>query len=134
MNKKIGLTLIILGFGSIILNSIGLEFKILFWLGEGYLFKLLIGLAGLVLYLDKVTTNILPFGLQKENYKWILIGLAVNILGFVLMIGGGSADKTVFLEEEIFSHRRITLAPALVVAGYIIILYGIMKKTKTNNA
>lgn len=78
--------------------------------------------------------NAIPFGLKKENYKWILIGLAINILGFILMIGGGSPDKTVFLEDEIFSHRRITLAPALVVAGYVVILYGIMKKTKSNNA
>lgn len=72
----------------------------------------------------------IPFGLGKENYKWLLIGLAINILGFILMIGGGSADKSQFLTEEIFSHRRITLAPALVVLGYIIILYAIMKKSK----
>ncbi len=73
----------------------------------------------------------IPFGLKRENYKWLLIGLAINILGFLLMIGGGSADKTQFLADEIFSHRRITLAPALVVLGYIVILYAIMKKDKS---
>jgi len=72
----------------------------------------------------------IPFGLGKENYKWLLIGLAINILGFILMIGGGSADKTKFLEDEIFSHRRITLAPALVVLGYVVILLAIMKRNK----
>lgn len=76
----------------------------------------------------------IPFGLKKENYKWIIIGLLINILGFILMLGGGSADKSQFLESELFSHRRITLAPALVVIGYIVILYGIMKKTKNQNA
>jgi hypothetical protein len=79
------------------------------------------------------SNSAIPFGLKKENYKWILIGLAINILGFILMLGGGSPDKTKFLEDELFSHRRITLAPALVVAGYIVILYGIMKKTMTKN-
>ena len=73
----------------------------------------------------------IPFCLGKENYKWLLIGLAINILGFILMIGGGSADKSKFLADELFSHRRITLAPALVVLGYIVILYAIMKKSKS---
>lgn len=73
----------------------------------------------------------IPFGLGKENYKWLLIGLGINILGFILMIGGGSADKSQFLADELFSHRRITLAPALVVLGYIVILYAIMKKSKS---
>jgi len=73
----------------------------------------------------------IPFGLGKENYKWLLFGLAINILGFILMIGGGSADKSKFLADELFSHRRITLAPALVVLGYIVILYAIMKKSKS---
>lgn len=73
----------------------------------------------------------IPFGLGKENYKWLLIGLGINILGFILMIGGGSADKSQFLADELFSHRRITLAPALVVLGYIVILYAIMKKGKS---
>jgi hypothetical protein len=79
--------------------------------------------------MDK-SNSAIPFGLKKENYKWIIIGLIINILGFILMIGGGSEDKTQFLADELFSHRRITVAPALVIAGYIVILYGIMKKQK----
>ena len=50
------------------------------------------------------------------------------LLGFVLMSGGGSDDPNVFNEEELFSFRRITLAPFLVILGYGIVLYGIMKK------
>lgn len=72
------------------------------------------------------------FPLAKENYKLILIGLAVIVLGFILMAGGGSEDPNVFLEEELFSFRRITLAPALVIGGYMFIIYAIMKKPKAD--
>jgi hypothetical protein len=70
------------------------------------------------------------FPLAKENYKLIIIGLVVVLLGFILMAGGGSEDPNVFLEEELFSFRRITLAPALVIGGYAFIVYAIMKKPK----
>lgn len=70
------------------------------------------------------------FALAKENFKLIIIGLAVVVLGFILMVGGGSEDPKVFLEDELFSFRRITLAPALVIGGYIFIVYAIMKKPK----
>jgi len=68
------------------------------------------------------------FGFQPENYKWLLIGLAINILGFILMIGGSSDDPNVFKEDELFSAVRITISPILIVAGYVVILYAIMKK------
>lgn len=71
------------------------------------------------------------FGFQPENYKILLIGLAINILGFLLMIGGAAEDPDTFDASELFSHRRITVAPMLIVAGYIVILYSIMKRTKT---
>ena len=70
------------------------------------------------------------FGFQPENYKFLLIGLAVNILGFILMIGGAAEDPNTFDANEIFSERRITLAPFLIVAGYVIILFAIMRKKK----
>lgn len=69
----------------------------------------------------------LPLG--TENYKLILIGLAIIILGFILMIGGGSDDPNVF-NEEIFSFRRITLAPMIVLFGFLFQIYAIMKKPK----
>lgn len=71
----------------------------------------------------------LAFAFGKENYRLLLIGLAVILLGFLLMIGGGSDDPNVF-SEDIFSFRRMTLAPILVLAGYIIEIYAIMKKPK----
>jgi hypothetical protein len=72
------------------------------------------------------------FGFQPENYKLLLIGLAINILGFLLMIGGAAEDPNSFNESELFSARRITIAPILIVAGYIVIMYAIMKRKKVN--
>lgn len=66
----------------------------------------------------------------KENYKWMLIGLIVLALGFFLMAGGKSTDPNVFNDNEIYSFRRITLAPVLIVAGLLIEIYAIIKKHK----
>lgn len=70
------------------------------------------------------------FGFDPANYKWLYIGLAINILGFLLMIGGGSDDPNVFKADELFSSVRITIAPMLIVAGYVVIFYAIMKRNK----
>ncbi len=70
------------------------------------------------------------FAFQPENYKLLLIGLAINVLGFILMIGGGTDDPTKFDGDALFSHRRITYAPLLIVAGYVVIIYSIMRKPK----
>ncbi|MFN8264871.1 MAG: DUF3098 domain-containing protein [Chitinophagaceae bacterium] len=67
---------------------------------------------------------------DKENRMWMAIGGIVIILGFLLMIGGKSTDPNVFNKEEVYSFRRITLAPILIIAGIIIEIYGIMKKPK----
>ncbi|MBN1925880.1 MAG: DUF3098 domain-containing protein [Prolixibacteraceae bacterium] len=72
------------------------------------------------------------FALAKENYILLLIGLAVIVIGFLLMIGGGSEDPTVF-NPEVFSFRRITLAPLIVLAGFLFEIYAIMKKPKTSD-
>jgi len=66
----------------------------------------------------------------KNNIYLILAGIGITLLGFVLMIGGGSDDPNVFNEKELFSPVRITLAPVLVIGGYIVVIYGIMKKPK----
>ena len=71
----------------------------------------------------------IAFAFGKENYRLLLIGLVVILIGFLLMIGGGSDDPNVF-SEDIFSFRRMTLAPILVLAGYIIEIFAIMKKPK----
>ena len=70
------------------------------------------------------------FVFGTENYKLIIAGIVLTLIGFFLMIGGGSDDPNVFNEEALFSHRRITLAPFLVIAGYGVVIYGIMKKRK----
>ena len=67
---------------------------------------------------------------DKENFKWMLIGLAVIVLGFLLMAGGKSPNPNVFDEKEIYSFRRITLAPFLIIAGFVIEIFAIMKKPK----
>lgn len=64
-----------------------------------------------------------------SNYRLLLIGLAIVVVGYVLMSGGGSGDPNVFDADEIFSARRITVAPIVVIAGYLFIVYAIVKKT-----
>jgi hypothetical protein len=64
----------------------------------------------------------------KENYKWMIIGLVVLAIGFLLMVGGKSPDPKVFNDSEVYSFRRITLSPILILAGLIIEIYAIMKK------
>ena len=61
----------------------------------------------------------------KKNYKWMFIGLAFIALGFILMSEGGSDDPNVF-NPEIFSFRRIRLAPTLVLIGFGIQIYAIL--------
>jgi hypothetical protein len=62
----------------------------------------------------------------KINYKILLIGIGVIILGFLLMSGGGSDDPNVF-SDAIFSFRRIRLAPTTVLIGFGITIYAILK-------
>jgi len=63
----------------------------------------------------------------RKNYKFMLIGIAFIALGFILMTGGGSDDPNVF-NPEIYSWRRIRLAPALVLLGFAIEVYAILLK------
>ncbi len=89
---------------------------------------------------NKLKTNEISntgFALGKENYKLLLIGFAIILLGFILMIGGGVDDPNVFYPDnnpestpEIFSFRRITLAPIVVLLGFLFEIYAIMKKPK----
>jgi len=65
------------------------------------------------------------FVFGRKNYKFMIIGLAVIGLGFILMSGGGSDDPNVF-NPEIFNFRRIRLAPTLVLLGFAIEVYAIL--------
>ena len=69
------------------------------------------------------------FLFEKVNYKTLLIGIAVIAIGFILMSGGGSDDPKVF-NEDVFSFRRIRLAPTVVLIGFGITIYSIFKKSK----
>ena len=70
--------------------------------------------------------------LAKENYILLGVGFLIIILGFLLMAGGGSDDPNVFNEEELFSFRRTTLAPIIVLFGFIFEIWAIMKKPKSS--
>jgi hypothetical protein len=69
------------------------------------------------------------FAFGKENYRLMLIGLGLIFVGFLLMIGGGSKDPNVF-SYSIFNFQRLTLAPLLILAGYVVEIFAIMKKPK----
>ena len=69
------------------------------------------------------------FIFSKKNYKIMLIGLGVIVLGFILMIGGGSKDPDVF-NPDLFNFRRIRLAPALVLIGFCMEIAAILLSFK----
>lgn len=71
------------------------------------------------------------FLFDKVNYKFLLIGIGVIALGFILMMGGGSDDPKVF-NDAVFNFRRIRLAPTLVLIGFGITIYSILKNPKNN--
>lgn len=73
-----------------------------------------------------------PQTFTKQNYIIFIIGIALVIIGYLLMIGGGSNDPNVF-NPEIFSFRRIVLSPIFIVIGLITIMYAIMKKNKPSD-
>ena len=77
--------------------------------------------------IEQEDNKTMPFG--RDNYLWVIIGLAFLLIGFLLMIGGGSDDPDVF-NDAIFNFRRLTLAPILVLIGFGIQIYAIMKKPK----
>jgi hypothetical protein len=66
----------------------------------------------------------------KENYRWMLIGLIAILLGLLLMVGGKSKDPNVFDPSHVYSFRRITLAPILILGGLALEIVGIFKKPK----
>lgn len=76
---------------------------------------------------EKETTADFAFG--RINYLIMLTGIGFIVLGFILMAGGGTDDPNVF-NEEIFSPVRITVAPLLVLTGFLIEIYAIVKKSK----
>jgi hypothetical protein len=66
----------------------------------------------------------------KSNYIWMLIGGLVIAAGFFLLSGGKSNDPAVFDTNEVYSRTRITIAPIVIILGFIIEIYAIFKKDK----
>ena len=82
---------------------------------------------------SKKTSTEAPKGNQvflfnKTNYTWMIAGVVIILIGFVLMSGGKSPDPNKFNYDEIYSFRRITLAPILILLGFAVEIYAIMKK------
>ena len=76
---------------------------------------------------NNAKTTQVGFAIPKENYKFLLIGFFIIILGFALMLGGHSDDPNIF-NKEIFNFRRITLAPLIALFGFIFEIWAIMRK------
>ena len=70
------------------------------------------------------------FLFHKENYILMIVGVLVIALGFFLMAGGKSEDPNIFNPEEVYSFQRITVAPIVVITGFIIETYAIFHKAK----
>jgi hypothetical protein len=68
------------------------------------------------------------FAIARENYFYLIIGFVIIIIGFLLMVGGKSSDPNTFNAKELFSFRRITLAPIVVLIGFAFEIWAIMKK------
>ena len=73
------------------------------------------------------------FAFGKENYRILIIGVVLVVIGYMLMVGGGTDDPNEFNADEIFSFRRITLSPIVILIGFVTVLLGIMKKSKEND-
>ena len=71
--------------------------------------------------------KVMPFG--KQNYIIVLIGIALLVLGFILMIGGGSSDPDVF-NPKMFDFQHITLSTILILAGFVVEIVAIFWKGK----
>ena len=72
----------------------------------------------------------MDFAFKKKNYILLIVGLAFIASGLILMIGGGAEDPTKF-SDEIFNFQRLTLAPILLAVGFIIEIFAVMHKGRT---
>jgi hypothetical protein len=68
---------------------------------------------------------------NRDNFMWMAIGAVVILAGIFLMSGGKSTDPNIFSDQEVYSTRRITIAPIMIILGLVIEVYAIMKKTKS---
>ena len=67
---------------------------------------------------------------EKDNYLWMLGGIVSITIGLILMVGGKSDDPNQFHPEQVYSTTRITIAPILILAGFVIEIFAIFKNPK----
>jgi len=79
----------------------------------------------------KQNAQAIPFIFDRSNYIIMAAGVVVILLGFMLMSGGTTTDPNVFPKEELYSFRRITLAPIVIMIGFGIEIFAILKRPKS---
>ncbi len=79
---------------------------------------------------EKATPSIF----NKENYIWMLLGIAVMVVGMLLLAGGKNTDPNVFDKSKVYSTTRITIAPLLILAGLVIEIFAIFRNPKQATA
>ncbi len=70
------------------------------------------------------------FAMPYKNLIYVIAGIALMIIGYVVMTGGGATDPGIFPEKEMFSFGRIVLAPVLILLGFVVEIFAIMYKPK----
>lgn len=73
------------------------------------------------------------FAIPRRNVRYIILGLVIMILGYVLMMGGGSDDPNVF-NDAMFSTTRTVIAPVLILSGMVVEIWAVMYRGKANKA
>ena len=68
------------------------------------------------------------FAFDKTNYILLAVGMAVVVIGFLLMSGAGSTEST--YNPDIFSARRIKVAPLVCLAGFVSMIYAVVRRPK----
>ena len=77
---------------------------------------------------NKIAEDDPRLAIDSKNLIIILAGLALMVAGYLLMIGGGTKDPDIFTGDQLFSFRRIVAAPVLIIAGFVVEIYAIMKR------
>ena len=80
---------------------------------------------------EKKQAEKVEFAFGRQNYILMFVGLGFLLLGYILMVGGGSDDPNVF-SEKLFDFQRLTLSPILLVIGFIIEIFAIMVRPKSS--
>ncbi|MER3463177.1 MAG: DUF3098 domain-containing protein [Chitinophagaceae bacterium] len=69
---------------------------------------------------------------EKDNYVWMIAGVVVMAIGFLLMAGGKSPDPNVFNDNEVYGFRRITLAPIVILSGLVLLTIALLRRPKNS--